>query len=87
MAFKGKYRNFSKIVLNNAILQQVTDFSYLGCGVTYGYDDDDDVNRNMKRIRNNSGTISGTLRKHTKQKVLKFYKVIDLPTVVHSSES
>jgi hypothetical protein len=39
MAFQGKYPIRSKIILNNKfIIQQVSNFNYLECNVTYKYD-------------------------------------------------
>jgi hypothetical protein len=41
MTFQGKYPIRSKIILNDkSIIQQVSNFSYLGCNVTYKYDED-----------------------------------------------
>jgi hypothetical protein len=40
MAFQGKYQIRSKIILNNkSIIEQVTNCNYLGCNVTYKYDE------------------------------------------------
>jgi hypothetical protein len=42
MAFQGKYTIRSKIILNNkSITEQVYNFNYIVCNVTYKYDDDD----------------------------------------------
>jgi hypothetical protein len=41
MAFKGKSPIRSKIILNNkSIIEQVSNFNYLGCNVTDKYDED-----------------------------------------------
>jgi hypothetical protein len=41
MASQGKYPIQSKIILNNkSIIEQVSNFNYLGCNVTYKYDED-----------------------------------------------
>jgi hypothetical protein len=41
MAFRGKYPIQSKIISdNNSIIEQVSNFNYLGCNVTYKYDED-----------------------------------------------
>jgi hypothetical protein len=41
MAFQGKYPIPSKIILNNkSIIEQVSNFCYLGCNVIYKYDED-----------------------------------------------
>jgi hypothetical protein len=39
MDFQGRYPIRSKIILNNkSIAEQVSNFNYLGCNVTYKYD-------------------------------------------------
>jgi hypothetical protein len=39
MALQGKYPIRSKIILNNkSIIEQVSNFNYLGCSVTYKND-------------------------------------------------
>jgi hypothetical protein len=39
MDFRGKYPILSKITLdNNLIIEQDSDFNYLGCNITYKYD-------------------------------------------------
>jgi hypothetical protein len=41
MALEGKYPIRSKIILNNkSIIEQVSNFNYLGCNFTYKYDED-----------------------------------------------
>jgi polyphosphate kinase len=42
MAFQEKYPIRTKIILNNkSVIQQVYNFNYIVCNVTYKYDDDD----------------------------------------------
>jgi hypothetical protein len=49
MAFRGKYPIRSKITVdNNSIIEQVSDFNYLGCNVTYQYEED--LNKKIKYI-------------------------------------
>jgi hypothetical protein len=35
MAFKGKYPVGSKIMINNKIIEQVKNFNYFGCDISY----------------------------------------------------
>jgi hypothetical protein len=51
MAFQGKYPIRSKIILNNkSIIEQVSNLNYLGCNVTYKYDED--LNDKLSKFQN-----------------------------------
>jgi hypothetical protein len=50
-AFQGKYPIRSKIILNNkSITEQVSNFNYLGCNVTYKYEED--LNDKLSKFQN-----------------------------------
>lgn len=85
MAFKGKYPVRCKIVVNDKIIEQVSNFVYLGCDVSY--DRPKDLRNKVNRFQAICGTISRTLRrKARKETMLKFYKVLAIPTLVYGSE-
>jgi hypothetical protein len=54
MSFVVEYSVPSKIIQNNAILEQVTIFYYLICCVTYN---DEDVNRKVNSFQDMGGSI------------------------------
>jgi hypothetical protein len=61
--FQGKCPVRSKIFLNNkSIIEQVSSFNYLGCNVTYKYDED--LNDKFRKFKNQETTD------------LKFYKIM-----------
>jgi hypothetical protein len=74
MAFQGKYPTRSKIILNNkSIMEQVSNFNYLGCNVTYKCDED--LNDKLSKFLNICGVIARTLKKKTRKETnLKFKK-------------
>jgi hypothetical protein len=78
MAFHGKQSVRTKIVIDNYTLEQVTHLKYLGCDVSYQYDND--VNIKLKKFQNICGTIQSSLRSKTRKDTrLKFYKVMATP--------
>jgi hypothetical protein len=86
MAFHGKQSVGTKTVIDNYTLEQVTHFKYLGCDVSYQYDNDVDVK--LKKIQNICGTIRSSLHGKTRKDTqLKFYKVMATPTLLYGSET
>jgi hypothetical protein len=68
MAFQGKYPIRSKIILNNKlIIEQVSNFNYLGCNVTYKYDED--LNHKLSKFQNMCGVIARTLKEETRKDI------------------
>ena len=63
MAFKGKHLVRSKIEIDGSILEQVKQFSYLGCELSL--DGQRDFDKKMNGVRR----ICGTIRKHLKKPV------------------
>lgn len=87
MAFCGKDHIRSKIVLNNTTLEQVSNFNYLGCDVTYN-NNSADVEKNVQKYQAICGTISRTLKNKTrKDTAIKFYKTMAVPILTYGSES
>jgi hypothetical protein len=76
MAFTEKYPFRSKIILNNkSIIEQVSNFNYLGCNVTYKYDEY--LNDKLSKFQNICGVSARELKKKTrKERNLKFYKIM-----------
>jgi hypothetical protein len=61
-AFRGKYPVRSKITLDkNSIIEQASDFKYLGCNVTYKCDED--LNNKINTFQSIYGAISKTLKR------------------------
>jgi hypothetical protein len=61
MAFRGKYPIRSKITLdNNSITEQVSNFNYLGCNVTYKYDED--LNKKINKFQSICGVTPRTFK-------------------------
>jgi hypothetical protein len=64
--FSKKVPNSIKIILNNkSIIEQVSNFNYLGCNVTYKYDED--LNDKLSKFQNIYGVIARTLKKKTRK--------------------
>jgi len=63
MVFKGKHLVRSKIEIDGSILEQVKQFSYLGCELSL--DGQQDFDKKMNGVRR----ICGTIRKHLKKPV------------------
>ena len=86
MAFKGKEPVRSKIVLNNGTLEQLSNFNYLGCDISYRKGKDT-INK-IHRFQNICGTIHRTLKNNaSKSTRLKFYKTIAVPTLLYGCET
>jgi hypothetical protein len=77
----------SKITLdNNPIIEQVSDFNYLGCNVTYKYDDD--LNKKINKFQSICAVISRKLKIKTRKETnLKFYKVMATPVLLYGCET
>jgi len=60
MVFKGKTSIRSKIVLDKQVLEQVSDFNWLGCDISFDYDKI--IGNKIIKYRMICGRIRGTLR-------------------------
>ncbi len=86
MAFRGKYPVRSKIAIGNYNLEQVSNFRYLGCDISFNIDRD--VEKKLVKFRNVCGTIPKYLRNRTRKETrLKFYKTIAVPTLMCVSKT
>jgi hypothetical protein len=61
--FGGKQLVRIKIIINDAVLEQVSQFTFLGCDLSFDYDSD--VENKLNRFQNMCGTIRRTLRNNT----------------------
>lgn len=86
MAFKGKFPVRSKIVINGNIIDQVSHFNFLGCDISYEYEND--VDNKLHKYQRMCGTIHRQLgNKTTRETKMKFYKVMASPLLTYGSES
>lgn len=86
MAFEGKNHIRSKIVINNNSIEQVNAFNYLGCCLSYV--NSRDVDTKLAKFQQLLGTIKLTLLKKVRpETILKFYKVMAIPTLLYGSET
>lgn len=86
MAFCGKSPVRSKIVIGNNIIEQVNKFKFLG--VTLSYKGDYDQKEKIEKFNYINGTIRRTLKsKARKDTLLKFYKVMSVPSLLYGSET
>ena len=78
MSFQGKEHIRTKIVMNGKIIEQVRDFNYLGCNMSYC--ERKEVNNKINKYQRMCGTISKTLeRKAQLSTQIKFYKAMAVP--------
>ena len=85
MAFKGKHLVRSKIEIDGSILEQVKQFSYLGCELSL--DGQQDFDKKINRFQRICGTIRKHLKKTRTDTQMKFYKLIARPTLLFCSET
>ena len=85
MAFQGKWPLRSKIVIDNVIMEQVNNFKYLGCEVSF--DREHDIPQKIAKFNLICGTIHRTLKgKARKETEIKFYKTMAIPLMTYGSE-
>jgi len=85
MAFKGKHLVRSKIEIDGSILEQVRQFSYLGCELSL--EGEPDFDKKIKRFQGICGTIRKHLKKTRTDTQKKFYKVVARPLLLYGSET
>ena len=73
MGFQGKEDMRTKTVMNGKTIEQVRDFNYLGCNISYC--ERKEVNDKVNKFQRMCGTISRTLKgKHSYQLKLNFIR-------------
>ena len=85
MTFRGTDPVRAKIVIDGTVLEQVSNFEYLGYSVSYNACND--VVNKLHKFNLMCGTIRRTLKSASKGTRLKFYKMMALPTLLYGSEN
>jgi hypothetical protein len=85
LALRGKDPVRINIVIKERILDQVLNFNYLGYNL--GLNRELDINVKLQRFQQICGTIKRTLaRKVRKETLLRFYKIMAIPTLLYGSD-
>lgn len=88
MAFLGKSNIRSKIILEDQTIEQVPNFTYLGCEFTTGFETQKDIYTKLSKFQQVCGTIHRTLRQKTRKETrIKFYKTMAVPLLLYGSET
>jgi len=84
--FVGTDHLRTKIIINNETLEQVSEFTYLGCSVSYQFSND--VESKLAKFLQLIGTSKRTIfRKVRTETILKIYNTSVLPTFLYGSEN
>jgi hypothetical protein len=86
MAFIGQEPIRSKITINDKIFEQVNEFNYLGCQISYK--GERDVKNKISKFLQVTGTINNVLKPNKVQKSsrMKIYNTLAIPTLIYGSE-
>ena len=75
-----------KIIINDETLDQVSQFTYLGCSISYQFSND--VEFKLAKFLQLIGTIKRTIFKKVRtETILKLYNTLVLPTFLYGSEN
>lgn len=85
MAFRGKYPIRTKIIIENQPIEQLSHFKYLGCDISYDYDED--LKNKLARFQYICGTIKRILRNTRKETRMKFFRTMAIPILLYGSET
>jgi len=84
--FVGTDHLRTKIIINDETLEQVSQFTYLGCSISYQFSNDVEIK--LEKFLQLIGTIKGTIfRKVRTETILKIYITLVLPTFLYGSEN
>jgi len=84
--FVGRDHLRTKIIINDETLEQVSQFTYLGCSISYQFSND--VEFKLAKFLQFVGTIKRTIFKEVRMEtILKIYNTLDLPTFLYGSEN
>ena len=73
-----------KIIINDETLEQVSQFTYLGCSISYQFSND--VEFKLAKFLKLIGTIKRTVfKKVRRETILKIYNTLVLPTFLYGS--
>ena len=76
----------AKIIIDNETLDQVSQFTFLGCSISYQCSND--VELKLAKFLQLIGTIKRTIfRKVRTETILKLYNTLVLPTFFYGSEN
>ena len=83
--FRWDRSHKNKIVINDETVEQVSQFTYLGCSISYQFYSD--VESKLAKFLQLIGTIKRTIfKKVTTETILKIYNTLVLPTFLYGSE-
>ena len=84
--FVGADNLRTKIIINDETLEQVSQFTYLGCSISYQFSDD--VESKLAKCLQLIGTIRRTIfGKVRTETILKIYNTLALSTFLCGSEN
>jgi len=84
--FAGTDHLRTKAIINDETLEQVNQFTYLGCSASYQFSHD--AKSKMVEFLHLIGTIKITIfRKVRTENILKIYNTLILPTFLYGSEN
>ena len=84
--FVGADHLRTKIIINDETLDEVTQFTYLGCSISYQFSNG--VESKLAKFLQSIGTIKRTIfKKVRKETILKIYNTLVLPTFLYGSEN
>ena len=84
--FVGTDHLRTKIIINDETLEQVSQFTYLGCSISYQFSND--VKFKLAKFLQLIGTIKRTIFKKVRtETILKIYNKLVLPTFLYGSEN
>jgi hypothetical protein len=86
MAFIGQEPVRCKITINDKIFEQVNEFKYLGCQISY--EGERDVKNKISKFPQVTGTINNVLKPNQVQKSsrMKIYNTLAIPTLIYGSK-
>jgi len=84
--FVGTDHLRAKIIINDETLDQVSQFTFLGCSISYQFSND--VELKLAKFLQLIGTIKRTIFKKVRtETILKLYNNLVLPTFLYGSEN
>jgi len=85
-SFVGTDHLRTKIIINSETLEQVSQFTYLGCSISDQFSND--VESKLAKFLQLIGTIKRTIfRKVRTETIFKIYNTLVLPTFLYRSEN
>jgi hypothetical protein len=86
MAFIGQEPVCSKVTINDKIFEQVNEFKYLGCQISY--EGERDVKNKISKFLQVTGIINNVSKPNQVQKSsrMKIYNTLAIPTLIYGSE-